>query len=218
MLVEPILGRGGCVVPPAAFLPALRALADEAGALLVADEIWTGHGPHRRDARVRRAGVVPDVRLPRQRARRRAADLGVRRTRARDGGVGRARRRDDPHGHALRLAARVRRGARDARRDQRRGELASARDEVGERGARRARATACGERADGARPRPDGRHRRSPTRAEALAVARALLARGYIVLTGGVRGDALTLSPPLTIAPELLSAFAAALGDVVRAQ
>lgn len=51
--------------------------------------------------------------------------------------------------------------------------------------------------------------------AEALAVARALLQRGYIVLTGGVRGDSLTLSPPLTIAPELLSAFVGELSDAV---
>jgi len=47
--------------------------------------------------------------------------------------------------------------------------------------------------------------------ARALATARALLARGYIVLTGGVRGDSITLSPALTVAPELLSAFVDAL-------
>jgi 4-aminobutyrate aminotransferase/(S)-3-amino-2-methylpropionate transaminase len=46
---------------------------------------------------------------------------------------------------------------------------------------------------------------------EALATARAMLAKGFIVLTGGTKGDVLTLSPPLTIAPELLSAFASAL-------
>lgn len=51
----------------------------------------------------------------------------------------------------------------------------------------------------------------------ALAVARALLARGYIVLTGGARGDALTLSPPLDIDAELLTGFAGALGDTLRA-
>src|SRR5690606_7484609 len=42
ILVEPILGRGGCVVPPAGFLAALRERAHARGALLVADEIWTG--------------------------------------------------------------------------------------------------------------------------------------------------------------------------------
>jgi 4-aminobutyrate aminotransferase/(S)-3-amino-2-methylpropionate transaminase len=44
VLVEPILGRGGCVVPPADFLPELAELARAAGALTIADEIWTGLG------------------------------------------------------------------------------------------------------------------------------------------------------------------------------
>ena len=47
--------------------------------------------------------------------------------------------------------------------------------------------------------------------ASALALARRLLAKGFIVLTGGSAGNVLTLSPPLTIDPALLSAFAAAL-------
>lgn len=44
ILVEPILGRGGVIVPPPAFLPALARSAEGAGALLIADEIWTGLG------------------------------------------------------------------------------------------------------------------------------------------------------------------------------
>ncbi len=44
LLVEPILGRGGVVVPPAGFLSELGALAKKHGALLIADEIWTGLG------------------------------------------------------------------------------------------------------------------------------------------------------------------------------
>jgi 4-aminobutyrate aminotransferase-like enzyme len=44
VLVEPILGRGGCVVPPEDFLPELGRAAHGAGALVVADEIWTGLG------------------------------------------------------------------------------------------------------------------------------------------------------------------------------
>jgi hypothetical protein len=38
------------------------------------------------------------------------------------------------------------------------------------------------------------------------------------VLTGGVRGDTLTLSPALTIDPLLLAAFVAALGAAVAQQ
>jgi acetylornithine/N-succinyldiaminopimelate aminotransferase len=44
ILVEPIQGEGGVHVPPAGFLTALRALADEAGALLLIDEVQTGLG------------------------------------------------------------------------------------------------------------------------------------------------------------------------------
>jgi 4-aminobutyrate aminotransferase-like enzyme len=44
VLIEPILGRGGCVVPPADFLPELARLGRAAGALTIADEIWTGLG------------------------------------------------------------------------------------------------------------------------------------------------------------------------------
>ena len=42
ILVEPVQGRGGEIVPPGWFLPALRSLADRAGALLIFDEIYTG--------------------------------------------------------------------------------------------------------------------------------------------------------------------------------
>jgi 4-aminobutyrate aminotransferase/(S)-3-amino-2-methylpropionate transaminase len=44
ILVEPILGRGGVLIPPPAFMPTLGQLAREFGALLIADEIWTGLG------------------------------------------------------------------------------------------------------------------------------------------------------------------------------
>jgi 4-aminobutyrate aminotransferase/(S)-3-amino-2-methylpropionate transaminase len=61
VLVEPILGRGGCVVPPPGFLAALATVARESGALLVADEIWTGLGRSGSMLRTVAEGVVPDV-------------------------------------------------------------------------------------------------------------------------------------------------------------
>jgi 4-aminobutyrate aminotransferase-like enzyme len=42
ILVEPVQGRGGEIVPPAWFLPILRTLADRFGAVLIFDEIYTG--------------------------------------------------------------------------------------------------------------------------------------------------------------------------------
>jgi len=61
VIVEPILGRGGCVVPPDTFLPALANLAHDAGALLIADEIWTGLGRCGAMLATSRVGVVPDI-------------------------------------------------------------------------------------------------------------------------------------------------------------
>lgn len=42
ILVEPVQGRGGEIAPPDWFLPLLRALADQYGAVLIFDEIYTG--------------------------------------------------------------------------------------------------------------------------------------------------------------------------------
>jgi len=44
VFVEPIQGEGGYIVPPADFLPGLRALCDEHGILLVLDEVQSGIG------------------------------------------------------------------------------------------------------------------------------------------------------------------------------
>ncbi|MCB9872292.1 MAG: ornithine--oxo-acid transaminase [Planctomycetes bacterium] len=44
VLVEPVQGEAGVIVPPAEFLPGLRALCDEHGALLLCDEIQSGLG------------------------------------------------------------------------------------------------------------------------------------------------------------------------------
>jgi len=44
ILVEPMQARGGINIPPTEFLPLLRELCDEFGALLILDEIYTGFG------------------------------------------------------------------------------------------------------------------------------------------------------------------------------
>jgi acetylornithine/succinyldiaminopimelate/putrescine aminotransferase len=44
VIVEPVQGRAGAVVPPDGFLDTLRTRCDEAGALLVVDAIFTGLG------------------------------------------------------------------------------------------------------------------------------------------------------------------------------
>jgi 4-aminobutyrate aminotransferase-like enzyme len=61
VFVEPIQGTAGNVVPPDDFLPAVRSLADELGALLVVDEMITGFGRTGRWWGVEHSGTVPDV-------------------------------------------------------------------------------------------------------------------------------------------------------------
>lgn len=61
VLVEPVLGRGGLVVPPEGFLSALTASAHRHGALVVADEIWTGLGRSGSMAHTKESGVPVDI-------------------------------------------------------------------------------------------------------------------------------------------------------------
>ena len=61
VLVEPIQGRGGINIPPPDFLPMLRRVCDEQGALLILDEIYTGFGRTGAWFTCERSGVVPDV-------------------------------------------------------------------------------------------------------------------------------------------------------------
>lgn len=61
MLVEPIQGRGGILVPPDDFLPGLRRFCDEHGMLLILDEIYTGFCRTGRWFACEHWGVVPDL-------------------------------------------------------------------------------------------------------------------------------------------------------------
>ncbi len=61
VLVEPILGEGGYVVPPDDFLPSLREFCDRHGILLIADEVQTGLGRTGRMWAVEHSGVTPDI-------------------------------------------------------------------------------------------------------------------------------------------------------------
>ncbi len=61
VLVEPVQGEGGYIVPPVGFLPALRELCDRYGMLLIADEIQSGFGRTGQWFAVDHWGVVPDI-------------------------------------------------------------------------------------------------------------------------------------------------------------
>ena len=61
IIVEPIQGTAGNIVPPAGYLRELRTLADQLGALLIADEMITGFGRTGKMFAVEHEGVVPDI-------------------------------------------------------------------------------------------------------------------------------------------------------------
>jgi 4-aminobutyrate aminotransferase-like enzyme len=61
VLVEPVQGNGGLVVPPPDFFPRLRAFCDRIGALLLIDEIQSGCGRSGRMWSIEHFGVAPDL-------------------------------------------------------------------------------------------------------------------------------------------------------------
>jgi 4-aminobutyrate aminotransferase-like enzyme len=212
VLVEPILGRGGCVVPPAGFLPSLRRMCDEAGALLVVDEIWTGLGRSGAWLASTETGAVPDIiclgkglggGLPV------SACLGSARAMASWGAHGGATIHTATHfGAPLGCAVAV--ATLDAIEH---GGLCERSRTVGARWRSRlheatrlgiqGRGLMVGVRLEGGAGR-------------ALAVTRRLLERGFLVLTGGAKGDVITLTPPLDIDEPLLDAFTETLAAVLQ--
>ncbi|MFF0220723.1 ornithine--oxo-acid transaminase [Streptomyces sp. NPDC004629] len=63
VLLEPIQGEAGVIVPPAGYLPAVRELTRERNVLFIADEIQSGLGRTGRTFACEHEGVVPDVYL-----------------------------------------------------------------------------------------------------------------------------------------------------------
>jgi acetylornithine aminotransferase len=61
VIVEPTLGEGGVVPPPAGFLAAVRKICDDAGALLIVDEVQSGIGRTGHWFASAAEGVRPDV-------------------------------------------------------------------------------------------------------------------------------------------------------------
>ena len=215
VLVEPILGRGGVIVPPPSFVGELATLATSHGALLVADEIWTGLGRAGSMLRSLALGVEPDLvclgkglggALPI------SAVLGR-------GVVMQAWRRAEEVVHTSTYAGAPLASA-----------TALATLDVLEREALPARAAELGERwkrelaallafapevsVRGAglmlgvdlASRPGG----------ARAVLRALLGRGYLATSGGGGREVLVLTPPLTISGALLTAATEAIAEAIR--
>jgi len=61
VIVEPIQGEAGVIVPPPGFLRALRERSDATGALLAVDEVQTGMGRTGSWFAFQKAGITPDI-------------------------------------------------------------------------------------------------------------------------------------------------------------
>jgi 4-aminobutyrate aminotransferase/(S)-3-amino-2-methylpropionate transaminase len=216
VLVEPILGRGGVIVPPSAFLPELSGRAAVHGALLIADEIWTGLGRAGSMLRSVAEGVTPDLiclgkglggGLPV------SAVIGRREVmaawRQKEEVVHTSTFAGAPLACATALATldvlgREALPARAARvgawlREQLTDALGFA-PELAVRGAGLMIGVDFGKRPGAA-----------------IGVVRGLLERGYIATTGGGKRETLVLTPPLSIDEALLPAAVEAVAEAVRA-
>ncbi len=223
VLVEPIQARGGIRVPPAGFLPLLRRLCDERGALLIADEIYTGFGRTGKWFACEHTQTAPDL-----------ICLG----KALTGGfplsacVGRADLMDaawpasagealhtstflgHPVGCAMALAqiAELKR-LRLIQRSARLGEflLHKLVTVHAAQPALRCSTRGVGLMAGVELRRTDG----SPATAEALAAVKELLRRGFIFLPEGADANVIGFTPPLTITAAQLRRAVAALREVL---
>lgn len=61
MVIEPVLGEGGYLVPPASFLRRLRQICDEHGILLIFDEVQSGFGRTGKFFALEHFGIQPDI-------------------------------------------------------------------------------------------------------------------------------------------------------------
>lgn len=203
ILVEPIQARGGINIPPPEFLPLLRKLCDQHGALLILDEIYTGFGRTGKWFACEHSGVIPDL-----------VCLG----KALTGGfplsacVGRADVMDaawpasqgeaihtstflgHPVGCAMALAQiseiqRLKLCERSAMLGAHLLKLLSTINHP------RSTARGLGLMAGLELTNRDG----SPATAESLRVIKAMLHRGYILLPEGEHGNVISFTPPLTI-------------------
>ncbi len=211
ILVEPVLGRGGCVVPPRGFLAALRERCDATDTLLVADEIWTGLGRSGSWLASVSDGVTPDLVCLGKGlggGHPMSACIGresVMHAWGRRGGaaIHTATHFGAPGACAAAVATLTTlRESRLPRRSRTLGAawIARLQRELQASGVTevRGRGLMIGIELEGDAGR-------------GLAAARSLLRRGYIVLTGGASGNVLTLTPPLTIDAKLVPPFVAAL-------
>ncbi len=61
IIMEPIVGTNGVIVPPDEYMPKVRRICDETGVLLIADEVMSGWGRSGKWFAMEHWGVTPDI-------------------------------------------------------------------------------------------------------------------------------------------------------------
>jgi len=225
ILVEPVQGRGGEIVPPGWLLPELRALADRFGAVLIFDEIYTGfyrtgrrfaceHGPARPDLICLGKALTSGFPLAACVGRANLMD------RAWPESNGEALHTSTFLGNplgcrmALESLALLEAEPWDERVTKLGAHLAQGLHAVQKSnatafGATRGLGLMQGLEVTDAQGNPDA--------ARAGALIEALLARGVILLSGGVDQNVLSFTPPFVITPEEIDFALEQLGEAARA-
>jgi 4-aminobutyrate aminotransferase-like enzyme len=223
VLVEPVQARGGIVVPPPGFLRRLRRMCNEFGALLIADEVYTGFGRTGKWFACEHHGVTPDL-----------ICLG----KALTGGfplsacVGKADLMDEAWpasegeaihtstflGHPVGCAMALAQIKEIHRLELCERSMELGRSLLAELAAIRSSKLKTSARGLGLMAGLElNLPNRQPATAEAFAVIKEMLRRGYILLPEGRHGNVISFTPPLTIAKAQLAKTVKALAEVLAA-
>jgi 4-aminobutyrate aminotransferase-like enzyme len=225
VLVEPIQGRAGCRIPPPEFLPRLRGLCDEQGALLILDEVYTGLGRTGKWFACEHSGVVPDLiclgkaltgGFPLSACVGRAEVMDAAWPESRGEAIHTSTFLGHPVGCAMALAQIA---------EIHRRKLCDRSARLGLSLLNLLRAVAIRHSAFGISARGRGlmaglelrRADGSPATDEALRVVKAVLHRGFILLPEGEHGNVISFTPPLTISEAQLSSAVVELGKTLTA-
>ena len=215
ILIEPVQGEGGYYPAPAAFLQGLRALCDEHGILLIADEVQSGYGRTGEMWAFEHAGHRPRRRVRRKGDRERPAAVGDRdAARARQAAGAAAPTASTFGGNPVACAAGV--AVLETIRDERpRGERPGARRASSRGGLRELMADDPAHRRR-PRPGPDDRRRvrqgprdpRAGRRRPPRRWPRRATEAGLILLTCGIEHQVIRWIPPLDVTvPEVEEAL-----------
>lgn len=208
LIIEPVLGEGGFVVPPEDYLPALKRRCEEHGIVFIADEVQAGFGRTGKMFAVEHSGVVPDLAIL---AKSIAAGMPL------SAVVGRAEVMDAPEpgalggtypGNPVALASAS--AVLDRFED---GELLRRSREIGEK--IRERFLALADRVDligevrglGAMVAVEfvaDRETKEPAKKETQRIIELAATRGVLVLSAGVWGNCIRFLSPLVITDEEL--------------